>query len=157
MQTFSKMQRNRIAKKNLGYFLAFFLLAIYCFLGDIFVFFPPLLGVMFVFFSHSMAKRKSANLLLIFAYLLWIECDRGLTLGVLTLFFIIYYLFVFNPIEFWIRKRMNFLYVVLVYLGFFILLSFVGSYGGGVELISLAGLFVYYTIFEGVISYAIKV
>ncbi|WP_147288589.1 hypothetical protein [Helicobacter brantae] len=157
MQTFSKMQRNRIVKKNLGYFLVFIALAIYCFLGDIFVFLPPLLGVMFVLFSHSIVQRKTANLILIFAYLLWIECDRGLALGTLIVFYTLYYILVFNPIEFWIRKKMNFLYVALVYLGFFILLGFVGSYGEGMELGSLAGLFVYYAILEGAISYAFKV
>ena len=151
------MQRNRIAKKNLGYFLVFIALAIYCFLGDIFLFLPPLLGVAFVLFSHSLKQKKTSNLLLILAYLVWIECDKGLALGTLIIFFMLYYALVFKPIEFWIRKKIVFLYVALVYLGIFVLLGFVGSYGDGVELGSLAGLFVYYAIFEGVMGYAIKV
>lgn len=157
MQTFSKMQRNRITQKNLGYFFAFIFLAIYCFLGDIFIFLPPLLGVMFVLFSHSIRQRKNANLALIFLFLLWIECDKGLPLGSLIVFFIFYYLLVFNPIEFWVRKKMSVLYVFLVYLGLFVLFACLQSYGEALEWKKFFGLCVYYAVLEGVLSRAIKI
>lgn len=157
MQTFSKMQRNRIAQKNLGYFFAFIFLAIYCFLGDIFIFLPPLFGIMFVLFSHSIRQRKNANLALIFVFLLWIECDRGLPFGTLTVVFVFYYFLIFNPVEFWVRKTASFLYILLLYLGLFILFAFLGSYGEALEWKKFFGLCVYYAVIEGVISRAIKI
>lgn len=157
MQTFSKMQRNRITQKNLGYFLAFVFLGIYCFLGDIFLFFPPLLGVMFLLFSHSIRQKKNAKLVLIFSFLLWVECDKGLPLGVLIVFFVFYYLLVFIPSEFLFRKNMSYAYVVLVYLGFFILLASLGSYGEALDLKEFFGLCIYYAVLEGIIGRAVKV
>lgn len=157
MQTFSKMQRNRLTQKNIGYFLAFVCFALYCFLGDIFVFLPPMLGVMFVLFSHSIVQRKYANLVLIFLFLLWMECDRGLPLGVLTIFFSFYYFLVYIPMEFLFRKNMNVVYVFLVYLGVFILLASLGSYGEALEWKKFLALCVYYAIFEGIVTRAFKI
>lgn len=157
MQTFSKMQRNRIAKKNISYFLAFVFFALYCFLGDVFVFLPPMLGVMFVFFCHSVMQRKYANLALIFLFLLWMECDKGLPLGVLVIFFTFYYFLVFIPMEFLFRKNKNFAYVLLVYLGVFILLASLGSYGEALEWKKFLGLCLYYATFEGIVAYAFKI
>lgn len=157
MQTLSKMQRNRITQKNLGFFLAFALFALYCFLGDIFIFLPPMLGVMFVFFSHSIVQRKYANLVLVFICLLWMECDRGLPLGVLVIFFSLYYFLIFIPMEFLFRKNMNFVYVLLVYLGFFILLACLGSYGEMLDWKKFLALCVYYAIFEGILARAFKI
>lgn len=157
MQTLSKMQRNRLTQKNIGYFLAFAFFALYCFLGDIFLFLPPMLGVMFVLFSHSIVQRKYANLVLIFLFLLWMECDRGLPLGVTTLFFSLYYFAVYIPFEFLFRKNKNFAYVVLVYFGFFILLASLGSYGEALEWVKFFALCVYYAIFEGILARAFKI
>lgn len=157
MQTLSKMQRNRITQKNLGYFFAFVFFALYCFLGDIFVFLPPMLGVMFVLFSHSIVQRKYANLVLIFLFLLWMECDRGLPLGVLTIFFTLYYFLIYIPMEFLFRKNMNVVYVFLVYLGVFILLASLGSYGEALEWKNFLALCVYYAIFEGIVTRAFKI
>lgn len=157
MQTFSKMQRNRVTQKNLGYFLAFIFLSLYCFLGDIFLFLPPLLGIMFVFFAHCIAQKRYARLIFVFSFLIWMECDRGLPLGSLIVFFIFYYLVVFNSGEFLFRKNMNYAYIVLVYLGFFLLLACLESYGEALDWKSFAGLCLYYACLEGVIIRAFKI
>lgn len=157
MQTFPKMQRNRITQENLGYFLAFILLATYCFLGDIFLFLPPLFGIMFLLFSHSIRQKKNANLILIFTFLLWIECDKGLPLGVLTVFFVFYYLLIFIPSEFLFRKNMRYMYIFLVYVGLFILFASLGSYSEALDVKKFFGLCIYYAVLEGVISRAFKI
>lgn len=157
MQTFPKVQRNRITQKNLGYFLVIFLLGIYGFLGDIFVFLPPLLGIMFILFARSMQERKISNLFFIFIFLLWIECDKGLALGALTLFFVFSYFVLFLPMEFLFTKNSNFIYILLVYLGIFLFLACLGSYSQALEWKEFLGLCVYYAILEGVVVRAFKI
>lgn len=157
MQTFSKMQRNRVTQKSLNYFLAFALLSLYCFLGDIFLFLPPLLGVMFIFFTQFMTQKRYAKLIFVFSFLIWMECDRGLPLGSLIVFFIFYYLVIFNSGEFLFRKNMNYAYIVLVYLGFFIFLACLGSYGETLDWKHFLGLCLYYACLEGIIIRAFKI
>lgn len=108
-------------------------------------------------FSLAVAEKKTARLVLILAFLFWLECDRGLPLGSLIVFFIAYYFLIYIPSEFLFRRNMHIVYVVLIYLGAYALFAALGCFGEALNKWQFFALFMYYAVLEGVLVRAFKI
>ncbi len=77
MQTFSGMQRNRIDQKRLISLWSLPLFIFYASLSSIYLLFPPLLGLFFVFYSRAVARKNTYDIVLISAMLIIFEAEKG--------------------------------------------------------------------------------
>lgn len=99
-----------------------FIYFIYVELGDIFIFLPPLLGVLFIYYLHARERHDIFNTCVILALLLLIEVDKDMVpFSLVALFFICEFLSrrlleeIFTK-ALWLQLA----YVVLVYIMLFL-------------------------------------
>jgi len=121
MQTFSGMQRSISDKKSLAPFVYTALFVVYIGLSSVYLFLPPMLGVLFVLFYESLKDENSTSVLLICLCLLFFEADKGYAVFTSIVYFIIMYRFVAPKLQqnFNCTVCINFLYIVFVYVGFY--------------------------------------
>ncbi|WP_199919447.1 hypothetical protein [Helicobacter enhydrae] len=122
------MQRNSTAQKAIRYSFLLLGFCFYTYLTDIYVWLPPLLGILFLGFSHSLQKSDLWALLSIcFCVLFW-GLDKDLPLGVPLVFFLAGYYLLFLQCSFFLQKGIYFewILIVLFYLFCFGVLSLLG-------------------------------
>ena len=116
------MQRNSTYPFALKGFSLFLLYLLYESLGNIYLFLPPLFGVLFFYFIRALDRQDVSLLLLVMAMLLLYEADKGY------LFFssLVYFAFVYKflrpkllqMIE--CKRCILFIYIVAAYIGFWL-------------------------------------
>ena len=151
------MRRNSLAQKALSYFLIFLLYAFYCYMGSLYIFLPPLLGLFFVFFAHALKENKISHLVLIILMLLWLDCERGMPFGGMIVYFLFLYATIFLPLTFLLKDKISLFCIGFCYLGVFIFLGLIGSYGATSNGWAIFGLFAFYALIEGAIVGTLKI
>lgn len=116
------MQRNSTHQKSIAPlpYVAFFL--IYESLSSIYLFLPPLFGVLFVLFVYALKKEDTVSILALSLCLVFFEADRGYILFTSIVYFIIIYKFIMPKIiqNVNCKSCVKISYIVLAYLGFFL-------------------------------------
>ncbi len=102
--------------------MLFTIYLIYESLSNIYLFLPPLFGVLFFYFIRSLDKQDISLLLLIVALLLVYETDKGYLLLSSLVYFSFVYKFILPKIEQLIecRRCKHFIYIILAYIGFWL-------------------------------------
>jgi hypothetical protein len=118
------MQRSLSNKKPLRYILYLTAYLLYSSLGSIYPILPPLLAVLFAFYSKAMHKEDFYGLVFILLLLLVFEANYGFILFSSIIYFYIQYKFIMPKIKQFVSCRVciRILFVVLSYLGYFIFL-----------------------------------
>ena len=116
------MQRSITNQKPLTLLFYTALFVVYIGLSSIYLFLPPMLGVLFVIFSKVSKKEDSLGIFLISFCLLVFESEKGYTLFTSIIYFIILYKFVIPKLQqnFSCASCIKFLSIVLVYVGFYL-------------------------------------
>ena len=123
------MQRSLSHKKSLTPFIYVALFVIYESLSSIYLFLPPLAAVLFVLFVRAIKKEDSLAILLVSFCLIVYEADKGYMLFSSIIYFTLIYKFVLPKIiqNFCCNSCEKISYVLLAYLGFYVLTSIVAN------------------------------
>jgi len=115
------MQRSISYQKPLAPFVYTALFVVYISLSSIYLFLPPMFGVLFVLFSKALKKQNSILIFLTSFSLLVFEAEKGYTLFTSIIYFIILYKFVIPKVQQSLScvSCIKFLSVVFVYVGFY--------------------------------------
>ena len=105
--------------KAIGLFLLF---VVYESMSSIYLFLPPLLGVIFFYFIRALDKQNIALLLLVVTLALVYEAEKGYLLLSSLVYFSFIYKFVLPKLRQVIecRRCMDMLYILLAYIGFWL-------------------------------------
>jgi len=116
------MQRNITNQKPLTLVVYTALFVVYIGLSSIYLFLPPLLGVLFILFLKSMEQKYILNIFLIIFCLLIFETEKGYTLFTSIIFFTFLYRFVIPKLNqnLSCKACVVFLSVAMVYIGFYL-------------------------------------
>ena len=115
------MQRSITNKKPVENILYVLLYAIYLSLSSIYIFLPPLLGLLFILFTKALKDDDTISLLFISFCLVLFEADKGYMLFSSVIYFTLLYKFLIPRItqNFSCPSCILLLSIVLVYIGFF--------------------------------------
>lgn len=122
-------------------------------LSHIFLFLPPMIGLLFIIFIDLYQKKNFIGIIAIMFCLVVFESENQLPLGVLAIvFLIVNYIIVekFNLI-FGHNIFFVFWYVGLLYLGYFLVIYIIKMFGSGLGF-SLHSIFVFYFLCESCIG-----
>ncbi|MGB6019928.1 MAG: hypothetical protein WBF77_10070 [Sulfurimonadaceae bacterium] len=102
--------------------MLFIIYLIYESLSNIYLFLPPLFGVLFFYFIRSLDKQDISLLLLVVSLLLVYETDKGYLFLSSLVYFSFVYKFILPRLEQFIecRRCLHFIYIVLAYIGFWL-------------------------------------
>jgi len=100
----------------------FLLFVIYESMSSIYLFLPPLLGVIFFYFIRALDKQDIALLLLVVTLALVYEAEKGYLLLSSLVYFSFTYKFIIPKLRQVIEchRCMDFLYIILAYIGFWL-------------------------------------
>lgn len=151
MYSFPNMQRNSAYKTfvNTSLFLCF--LIFYNAFSSMYLFLPPLFGILFLYFINLFEKERFYSLLFFIIVLFVFESDKGFYPGILFILYYAVYVFLFPKI---VKIFDNFnlfeiFYVPIIYISYFIIYFIIFSVYDDSNGIFTSMLFVY--IFEEVI------
>ena len=115
------MQRSLTYQKPLAPLLYIAVFVIYQALSSVYLFMPPLLGVLFVMFAQSLKREDATTALLIGFCLVVFEADKGYTLFSSIIYFYLLYRFVLPKLiqNFSCHACLQITYIVLAYLGYY--------------------------------------
>ncbi|MDE6886631.1 MAG: hypothetical protein K2P17_06305 [Helicobacteraceae bacterium] len=118
MQTFPDMRRNSLNQNTLSSSLFLVFLIFYSSLSSMYLFLPPLFGVLFIYFIKLIKQEKYYLLTAFIIVLVIIEADKGYYLGILPMVYYLVYLFIFERIVKTFKDFNLFeaLYVPIIYL-----------------------------------------
>ncbi len=127
----------------------FLLYLLYESLSTIYLFLPPLFGLLFFYFIRSLDKQDISLLLLVVAMLLVYETDKGYLFLSSLVYFSFVYKFILPKIRQLIecRRCLYFIYIVLAYVGFW-LFSLLLQQMFWLELASIDSYIIWYILFE---------
>ena len=116
------MQRSITNQKPLILIMYATLFVVYMGLSSIYLFLPPLLGVLFVLFSRSLQQQYVLNIFLVIFCLLVFEAEKGYTLFSSVIFFVLLYRFVIPKLNqnFSCQPCILFMSVSFAYIGFYL-------------------------------------
>jgi len=123
------MQRSLSYKNPLTLYLYGILFLIYTALSGIYLFLPPLLTVLYFYFSKALKKEQISILFLTIFCLLLFESENSYVLFSTIIYFSILHKYVVPKIaqSFSCVACINFIIVIFVYVGFFIFYSFLSN------------------------------
>jgi hypothetical protein len=115
------MQRSITHKKPLAPLFYITAFVIYQALSSVYLFLPPLLGVLFVMFAQSLKRKDGYTALLIGFCLVVFEADKGYTLFSSVIYFFILYKFILPKLiqNFSCHSCLQVTYILLAYLGYY--------------------------------------
>ena len=116
------MQRNSTYQNLVLAFAYFVAYAGYVALSSIYIFLPPLFGLLFVHFVHAMDKQHFPYLVLVSTMLVLYEVEKGYLLITSLVFFGLVYQFVIPKYRQYVdcKPCLNLIYVVTAYIGFWL-------------------------------------
>ncbi|MEN8147704.1 MAG: hypothetical protein ABFR02_08820 [Campylobacterota bacterium] len=127
----------------------FLLYLLYESLSTIYLFLPPLFGVLFFYFIRSLDKQDTSLLLLVVALLLIYEADKGYLFLSSLVYFSFLYKFILPKLKQMIecRRCLHLIYIVLAYIGYW-LFSLLLQQIFWMELATIDWYIVWYILFE---------
>lgn len=116
------MQRSISHNKSLAPYIYVVLFIIYESLSSIYLFLPPLFGVLFVLFVDALEKEDTISILAISFCLVFFEADKGYVLFTSIIYFVIVYKFIMPKIiqNVSCYSCVKISYILFAYLGFFL-------------------------------------
>jgi len=116
------MQRSISHNKSITPFLYVVLFTIYIGLTSIYLFLPPLLAVLFIYFTKAVKKQDAIAIFLVSLCLVIFEAEKGYILFSTIIYFTIVYKFIMPKISqnFSCVSCVRISSVLLAYLGFFL-------------------------------------
>jgi len=116
------MQRSITYPFYIKAFVLFTLYLVYESLSTIYLFLPPLFGVLFFYFIRALDKQDISLLLLIVALSLVYEADKGYLMLSSLVFFSFTYKFINPKLEQFIecRRCLDLIYIVMAYVGYWL-------------------------------------
>ena len=116
------MQRSISSQKTLAPFLYVVLFGVYISLSSIYLFLPPMLSVLYIYFSRSIKKQDSIAIFLVSLCLVIFEAEKGYILFSTIIYFTIMYKFIMPRISqnFSCVSCIKISSVVLSYIGFYL-------------------------------------
>lgn len=149
MQTFSNLREINSFRE---WVKAILLLVGFCFytsVSDIYLYFPPMLGLLFVFYMQTSKENRWVVSIAIVACLVFFEYDHDEKAGVLPLIFVFMNWLVVKRLRLFFGENIFFifLYVSLVYVVYFFILYLLGMFGGTFSA-SLEPIFLSYIFYE---------
>jgi len=150
------MQRSITHKNDLDKFIYVLLFVVYQSLSSIYLFLPPLLGVLFYLFTISLKDKNTLNIVLIVFCILVFEADKGYKMFSAVLFFLIIYRFILPSIvkNFNCYSCISSSYTILTYIGFF-LFNLILSYIFIDDIPNFTYYIIYYIVIEFLIVSAL--
>ena len=129
MQTFSGMQRSISDQNSLTPFIYVALFVLYEGLSSIYLFLPPLLGVLFFLFIKAFKKEDLLSIILIVFSILVFESEKGYLLFTTVIYFALVLKLILPKIEqsFNCNVCIKISIVLLAYVGFYFFTSIVSS------------------------------
>jgi len=114
------MQRNSPYKNTLNYFFWSMAFVFYSALSGIYLFLPPLLGVLFILYKNALEERDSLKLFFLTFLVLVLEAEEGFLVFTLLIYFLVLEKFITPKIDQGISalKLRLFLYILFAYLGY---------------------------------------
>jgi len=118
-------------------------------LSSIYLFLPPLFGVIFFYFIRSLDKQDLSLLFFVVLFALIYEADKGYLFLSSLVYFSFVYKFILPPLHQLIecKRCMHFIYIVLAYLGYW-LFSLLLQQVFWMELAAIDWHVLWYIIFE---------
>lgn len=117
MQTLSNMRRNSLNQSNLKsiYFLIFLL--IYDAFSSIYLWLPPLFGVLFLYFIILVRQKRYYTLAGLFIITSLMEISKGLNPGVLFLLYCFLFIFSYSAMLKTLSNKwvIEFIHIILIY------------------------------------------
>lgn len=143
------MQRSLSYQNLLRGALYSVLFMLYQSLSSIYLFLPPLLGVLFFYFIRALQKEDLPKLLLIIVFLLIFEAEKDFLLFSTLVYFTFIYRFVIPRLRIMISCKvcLRIMFIVLAYLGY-VFYSYILNQVLWVELPSMDWHIIYYMIIE---------
>jgi len=116
------MQRSITYPFYIKAFMLFTLYLVYESLSTIYLFLPPLFGILFYYFIRALDKQDIALLLLVVALSLVYEADKGYLMLSSLVFFSFTYKFINPKLEQLIecRRCLDLIYIIIAYLGYWL-------------------------------------
>lgn len=123
------MQRSISYKNPLTPYLYVVAFLLYTALSGVYLFLPPMLAILFIFFSKALKKENPVSLFLIFICLLLFEAENGYVLFSTVIYFAVMYRYIMPKItqSLGCNSCIKLLTVILVYIGFFVFHSVLSS------------------------------
>ncbi len=114
------MQRSLTYKSALKYALWSLAYVVYISIGSIYLFLPPLLGVLFFLFRKALRRGNSVMLLFIVFDILVLEAQKGFLAFTLLIYFLLLERFILPKIQQSINSKLfrDFLILCFVYVGY---------------------------------------
>ncbi len=102
--------------------MLFTIYLVYESLSNIYLFLPPLFGILFFYYIRSVDKQDISMLLLVVALLLVYEADKGYLFLSSLVYFSFVYKFILPKLEQLIecKRCIHFIYIILAYIGFWL-------------------------------------
>ncbi len=143
------MQRSITYPFYLKAITLFLLYLLYESLSTIYLFLPPLFGVLFFYFIRSLDKQDISLLFLVVALLLIYEADKGYLFLSSLVYFSFLYKFILPKLEQVIecRRCLHLIYIILAYIGYW-LFSLLLQQVFWLELATIDWYIVWYILFE---------
>ena len=116
------MQRSITHQKPIIAVFYTVLFMVYMALSSIYLFLPPMFGVLFILFSRAVEEKYTLNIFLLLFCLVSFEAEKGYVLFSSVIFFILLYRFVIPKLNqnFSCKACIVFMSVLLAYIGFYI-------------------------------------
>lgn len=123
------MQRSISYKNPVTPYLYVVIFLIYTALSGVYLFFPPLLAILFIFFSKALKQEDPVSFFLILFCLLLFEAENGYALFSTIIYFAFIYRYVIPKItqNLGCAECIKLLTVILIYVGFFIFHSILSN------------------------------
>ncbi len=123
------MQRSITHQKSLTPFLYVALFIIYQALSSIYLFMPPMLGVLFVLLAQSLQRKDSYTVFLLSFCLVVLEADKGYALFSSIIYFYLLYKFFLPKLiqSFSCQFCLQIVYVLLAYIGYYLFLALLSN------------------------------
>jgi len=123
------MQRSISNKKSLVPFIYVTLFVIYESLSSIYLFLPPLLGVLFLLFINSLDKENSLEIALVVFCIMIFESEKGYPVFSVTIYFLFIYKIILPKLlqNFSCPPCIKISVVLLSYLGFYFFMSLLSN------------------------------
>lgn len=127
MHAFSNMRRNSSYKNFIDIALFIFFLLVYDALSSMYIFLPPLFGILFLSFVKLYQAKRYYSFFAFILTLCILEATKGLYPGILLVVYSLVYIFAFNLVVkmFKYFNVFEVLYIPLVYFLLLVLNSFV--------------------------------
>lgn len=116
------MQRSIAHKRAIKPYFIFFLFFVYTALSGLYIFLPPLLGVLYLLFEKTYKRQNSLFLILTILSTIFYEAQNGYVLFSVVLYFLFMLKYLMPKVEknFSCYGCKKFMMVALTYIGFFI-------------------------------------